>query len=90
MKKEIKIVSCVIEFDTASFGKSKNVLRITWRFIGTLGLGSYISDHNGISAQNLFHSSIIAPLSVSKGQLISKGFFGVFKFFQKTNKNESI
>ena len=25
----------------------------------------------------------------SKGQVISKGFFGVFNFFQKTNKNTS-
>ena len=54
----------LIESDTASFGKSIDVLRITWHFIGTLGLGSYISDHSGISAQNFLHDTISAPVGV--------------------------
>ena len=78
-KKEIEIASCVIESDTASFGKSKNVLRITWRFIGTLGLGSYISDHSRISAQNLFHSTNIAPMRVSRvSKYINKTIIDLF------------
>ena len=48
----------------ASFGKSIDILRITWHFIGTLGLGSYISDHNRVSVQNFFHSTIIAFMSL--------------------------
>ena len=30
-----------------------------------------------------------SKFDVAKGQVISKGFYGVFNFFQKTNENKS-
>ena len=49
----------------------------------------FISEFAFISFHKAFFDIIVRIAVFTKGQLISKCLFGVFNFFQKTNKNKS-
>ena len=59
-------------------------------FATTLSLATYYKVHWMCSKTTInFTSASLVAVAGSKGQLISKGLFGVFNFLKKTNKNKS-
>ena len=61
-------------------------LQAQWKHMGTIG----IWPNQRLLKSWLLKYVLVSRYVVSKGQIISKWFFGVFDFLQKTNKNKSI
>ena len=69
--------------------RKKQVLKHIKKKIGSKDFRRRVQSVRYIFEKSIHLAQNYAPCPILKGQLISKCLFGVFKFFQKTNKNSS-